>query len=65
MPEEPLIANQPLSPEVLRAEQSDASGAHGDAIDHLVAGMRKKDVEATTRLGKRLLVGDRAPCLRK
>ena len=37
MPEEPLIANQPLSPEVLRAEQSDASGAHGDAIDHLVA----------------------------
>ena len=63
MPEEPLTADQPLSPEVLRAEQSDAGGAHGDAIDHLVAGMRKKDVEATTRLGKRLLVGDRAPCL--
>lgn len=63
MSEEPRTADQPLSPEVLRAEQSDAGGAHGDAIDHLVAGMRKKDVEATTRLGKRLLVGDRAPCL--
>jgi prolyl 4-hydroxylase len=63
VPEEPLTADQPLSSEVLRAEQSDAGGAHGDAIDHLVAGMRKNDVEATTRLGKRLLVGDRAPCL--
>jgi len=63
VPEEPLTADQPLSPEVQRAEQSDAGGAHGDAIDHLVAGMRKNDVEATTRLGKRLLVGDRAPCL--
>jgi prolyl 4-hydroxylase len=30
-----------------------------------VAGARKRDVEATTRLGKRLLVGDRAPCLPK
>ena len=63
MPEKPRTADQPLSSEVLRAEQSDADGAHGDAIDHLVAGMRKHDVEATTRLGKRLLVGDRAPCL--
>ncbi len=63
MPENPRTADQSLSPEILRAEQSDANGAHGDAIDHLVAGMRKNDVEATTRLGKRLLVGDRAPCL--
>ena len=63
MPEEPRTIDQPLSPEVLRAEQSDAEGTHGDAINHLVAGMRKNDVEATTRLGKRLLVGDRAPCL--
>ena len=63
MPEKPSTADHSLSPDVLRAEQSDADGAHGDAIDHLVAGMRKNDVEATTRLGKRLLVGDRAPCL--
>lgn len=63
MPRDPRVASQPLSPEVLRAERSDADGAHGAAIDHLVAGMRNNDVEATTRLGKRLLVGDRAPCL--
>jgi len=63
VPEEPRPADQPLSREILRAEQCDAGGAHGDAIDQLVAGMRKHDVEATTRLGKRLLVGDRAPCL--
>src|SRR5262249_41642030 len=30
-----------------------------------VAGARKHDAEAMTRLGKRLLVGDRAPCLPK
>jgi hypothetical protein len=34
-----------------------------EAINHLVAGVHKNDVEATTRLGKRLLVGDRAPLL--
>jgi prolyl 4-hydroxylase len=56
---------QPLSSDVERAEQCDAAGAHGDAITHLVAGTRKQDVEAMTRLGKRLLVGDRAPCLPK
>jgi len=49
--------------EVLRAEQLDLVGRHGDAIDSLVAGVRRNDVEATTRLGKRLLVGDRAPHL--
>jgi prolyl 4-hydroxylase len=54
---------QPLSPDVVRAERSDADGAHADAVNHLVAGTRKNDVEAATRLGKRLLVGDRAPCL--
>src|SRR5690349_1202576 len=54
---------QELSPEVRRAELCDEVGEHGEAIDCLVAGARKRDVEATTRLGKRLLVGDRAPCL--
>src|SRR5579872_6518279 len=51
------------APEVLRAEQLDLAGRHSDAIDSLVAGVRRNDVEATTRLGKRLLVGDRAPHL--
>ena len=32
-----------------------------DAVNHLAAAARDKDVEAITRLGKRLLVGDRAP----
>src|SRR5690242_16817849 len=53
------------SPYVARAEQCDAAGAHTDAIGHLAAGARKHDVEAMTRLGKRLLVGDRSPCLPK
>jgi hypothetical protein len=54
-----------LSADVERAERSDAAGAHVDAIGHLAAGARKHDVEAMTRLGKRLLVGDRSPCLPK
>jgi hypothetical protein len=54
-----------LSSDVERAEQCDARGAHTDAVGHLAAGARKHDVEALTRLGKRLLVGDRAPCLPK
>lgn len=52
-----------LSAEVRRAERCDEVGEHGEAIDCLAAGARKRDVEAITRLGKRLLVGDRAPCL--
>lgn len=55
----------PLSSDVERAEQCDAAGAHADAVGHLAAGARKHDVEALTRLGKRLLVGDRSPCLPK
>src|SRR5262245_20769550 len=54
---------QGLSAEVQRAERCDEVGEHGRAIDCLAAGARKRDVEAITRLGKRLLVGDRAPCL--
>ena len=63
--QESPFARQPLSSDVERAEQCDATGAHADAITHLAAGARKHDVEAMTRLGKRLLVGDRAPCLPK
>jgi prolyl 4-hydroxylase len=52
-----------LSPEIARAEQCDRIGRHTEAVDWLVAGVRRNDVEAITRLGKRLLVGDRAPYL--
>jgi hypothetical protein len=52
-----------LSSDVLRAEHFDLLGRHAEAIDSLVAGVRRNDVEALTRLGKRLLIGDRAPQL--
>lgn len=52
-----------LSSEIVRAERCDAAGRHTEAVDWLVAGVRRNDVEAFTRLGKRLLVGDRAPHL--
>jgi hypothetical protein len=62
---EPPPSPTRLSSDVERAEQCDAAGAHTDAVGHLAAGARKHDVEALTRLGKRLLVGDRSPCLPK
>src|SRR6185503_4107222 len=63
--QEPMPSPTPPSSDVARAEQCDAAGAHADAVGHLAAGARKHDVEAMTRLGKRLLVGDRSPCLPK
>jgi prolyl 4-hydroxylase len=48
---------------VAKAGRFDAEGNHRAAIDQLAAGARNNDVEALTRLGKRLLVGDRAPAL--
>jgi hypothetical protein len=61
---EPTSAvSRELSPDVAKAQQCDAAGRHIDAINHLVAGVHKRDVEAMTRLGKRLLIGDRAPML--
>lgn len=39
------------------------AGRHTEAVDCLVAGVRRNDLEALTRLGKRLLIGDRAPHL--
>ncbi|HEX5419541.1 MAG TPA: 2OG-Fe(II) oxygenase [Gammaproteobacteria bacterium] len=56
-------ASRELSPDVAKAQQCDEAGKHTEAVNHLVAGVRKNDVEALTRLGKRLLVGDRAPLL--
>ena len=52
-----------LSSEIVCAEQCDDAGRHTEAVGWLVAGVRKNDVEAITRLGKRLLIGDRAPHL--
>jgi prolyl 4-hydroxylase len=57
------VAVAPSSPDVARAEHLDQLGRHTEAVDCLVAGVHKHDVEATTRLGKRLLIGDRAPHL--
>jgi prolyl 4-hydroxylase len=52
-----------MSPEIALAEEHDAAGRHDEAINALARATQAGDVEATTRLGKRLLVGDRAPCL--
>ena len=48
---------------VSRAEQLDRAGRHAEAVDCLVAGVHRDEVESTTQLGKRLLAGDRAPLL--
>jgi prolyl 4-hydroxylase len=48
---------------VENAEQHDAAGRHDDAIDCLARATKLGDVEAKTRLAKRLIVGDRAPLL--
>jgi prolyl 4-hydroxylase len=52
-----------LSDYVVEAANHDASHQHDDAINSLARGARAGDVESTTRLGKRLLVGDSAPYL--
>jgi hypothetical protein len=49
--------------ELLLAEQCDARGAHDDAINALARATKLGDVEATTRLAKRLIVGNHAPLL--
>jgi prolyl 4-hydroxylase len=48
---------------VQNAEQLDAAGQHDDAINELALGTQAGDLEAQTRLGKRLFVGDRSPYL--
>jgi len=54
-------AGKPSTETLALADQYDTRGRHDAAIDTLVQGVREGDVEAMTRLGKRLLVGDRAP----
>lgn len=53
------------SPEVARAQALDAQGRHDEAIDQLANAAQRGDVEATTQLAKRIIVGDRAPRLRR
>jgi prolyl 4-hydroxylase len=50
---------------VVRAEALDADGRHDEAINELATAAQSRDVEATTRLAKRIIVGDRAPRLRR
>ena len=45
------------------AAEHDAAGRHNDAIDELAKAAQRGDVEATTALGKRLIVGENAPSL--
>ena len=52
-----------LSADVAAANQWDAEGNHERAVAVLTAASKKGDVEAMTRLGKRLLTADRAPYL--
>jgi hypothetical protein len=49
--------------EIEMAERHDAAGRHDEAIDCLARATQLGDVEAKTRLAKRLIVGDRAPLL--
>ena len=46
-----------------RAAQHDAAGRHDEAINELARATQAGDVEAMTQLGKRLVIGDRAPLL--
>ncbi|WP_428100335.1 prolyl hydroxylase family protein [Candidatus Rariloculus sp.] len=49
--------------ELALAAQCDANGAHDDAVNALARATKLGDVEATTRLAKRLIVGNDAPLL--
>jgi prolyl 4-hydroxylase len=50
-----------ISIEVQNADNHDAEGNHEAALRSLMEGSEKGDLEAKTRLGKRMIVGDRAP----
>jgi hypothetical protein len=47
------------------AAEHDAAGRHGEAINELATATQRGDVEAMTELGKRLIIGDRAPQMPK
>jgi len=45
------------------AEQHDLAGRHDDAVNALARATQAGDLDAMTELGKRLVIGDRAPLL--
>ena len=47
------------------AAEHDAAGNHDEAVNELARATQQGDIEAMTELGKRLVVGDRAPFLSK
>ncbi|MEJ0007438.1 MAG: 2OG-Fe(II) oxygenase [Steroidobacteraceae bacterium] len=51
------------SPNFTLAQQHDAAGRHDDAINELALGTQAGNVPCMRQLGKRLLIGDRAPLL--
>jgi prolyl 4-hydroxylase len=55
--------SEPESPAVAAAARYDAAGDHVAAVNRLAAAAAERDITALTLLGKRLLVGDRAPPL--
>src|SRR6187455_388937 len=62
-----MIERDAISPSpsagVAAANRWDAEGDHERAVDVLAAASNTGDIEAMTRLGKRLLTADRAPYL--
>jgi prolyl 4-hydroxylase len=52
-----------LDTQIRLSESLDAQGRHDDAINELAIATQAGNLEAMTRLGKRLVVGDRAPYL--
>lgn len=55
--------SQPVSPNLQQAAAFDAVGNHDAAVDVLANATRNGDLAAMVQLGKRLMVGDRAPYL--
>jgi prolyl 4-hydroxylase len=58
-----LMSVRKPAAEISRARELDAQGRHDEAINELATAAQRGDVEATTALAKRIIVGDRAPRL--
>lgn len=56
-------SSSPASPVLIEAKSFDDQGNHDEAINVLARATQQGDTEAKTRLGKRMLVGDRCPYL--
>jgi hypothetical protein len=52
-----------MTSELAAAAEHDAAGRHDEAVDELARATQRGNLDAAVALGKRLLVGDRAPCL--